>query len=192
MAPLKLNRAAQMEIETNVYWHPAGTNPHGTTAADIGAVPTTRTINNKALSANITLAAADLPDYAEQITNADFNNLTNVGFYVVAGGTVKNAPASGSYFSLIVLKSSNRANTYVNYVQQIAIKENTYETYIRYKTTEWLPWKKMISESGGTMTGILTAQSNTSYTTRQVHNTIVSTEDPSGGSNGDIWIKYKV
>lgn len=44
--------------------------------------------------------------------------------------------------------------------------------------------------SGGTMTGALVAQNNTNYTTKQVRNIIISTEDPSGGDNGDIWIKY--
>jgi len=45
--------------------------------------------------------------------------------------------------------------------------------------------------AGGTFTGVVTAQSNTSYMTRQVRNIILSTVDPSGGSNGDIWIKYE-
>lgn len=40
------------------------------------------------------------------------------------------------------------------------------------------------------MTGALVAQNNTNYTTKQVRNIIISTEDPSGGDNGDIWIKY--
>lgn len=35
-------------------------NPHSTTPADIGAVPTTTKVNNKALSGNITLTAADV------------------------------------------------------------------------------------------------------------------------------------
>lgn len=35
-------------------------NPHGTTAADVGAVPTSRTVNSKALSTNITLTASDV------------------------------------------------------------------------------------------------------------------------------------
>ncbi|MBU3145857.1 hypothetical protein [Clostridium sp. CF012] len=45
---------------------------------------------------------------------------------------------------------------------------------------------------GGTMTGILIAQSNTSYTVAQLHNVILSTSDAVLGSmqNGDIWIKY--
>ena len=45
--------------------------------------------------------------------------------------------------------------------------------------------------AGGTMTGILVAQNNTSYTTKQVRNIIVSTADPvlADMANGDIWIK---
>lgn len=35
-------------------------NPHGVTASQVGAVPTTRTINNKALSTNISLTASDV------------------------------------------------------------------------------------------------------------------------------------
>jgi len=45
--------------------------------------------------------------------------------------------------------------------------------------------------SGGTMQGILTAQNNTNYSTFQVRNVVLSTNDPSGGGNGDIWMKYE-
>ena len=46
--------------------------------------------------------------------------------------------------------------------------------------------------SGGTMTGILTAQNNTSYTTKQVRNIILVAEGNSlpSGSNGDICLVY--
>ena len=47
-----------------------------------------------------------------------------------------------------------------------------------------------VSKNGDTMAGALVAQNNTNYTTKQVRNIIISTEDPSGGYNGDIWIKY--
>lgn len=47
-----------------------------------------------------------------------------------------------------------------------------------------------VSKSGDTMTGPLVAQNNTNYGVAQVRNIIISTEDPSGGNNGDIWIKY--
>lgn len=41
------------------------------------------------------------------------------------------------------------------------------------------------------LAAIFTAQNNTSYTTKQIRNITLSTADPSGGANGDIWIKYK-
>ena len=47
-----------------------------------------------------------------------------------------------------------------------------------------------VDKSGGTLEGALVAQRNTNYTTAQVRNVIISTANPSGGSNGDIWIKY--
>lgn len=48
-------------VQTNLYAHLINkTNPHGLTADQIGAVPTTRTVNGKPLSSNISLAAADV------------------------------------------------------------------------------------------------------------------------------------
>ena len=47
-----------------------------------------------------------------------------------------------------------------------------------------------MDKSGGTFTGVVTAQNNTSYGIKQVRNITLSTADPSGGANGDIWIKY--
>jgi hypothetical protein len=49
---------------------------------------------------------------------------------------------------------------------------------------------KQMPIAGGTFMGVAVAQTNTSYTTRQLRNVILSTSDPSGGSNGDVWIKY--
>lgn len=49
-----------------------------------------------------------------------------------------------------------------------------------------------LPKSGGVLTGILVAQNNTSYTTAQMRNVILSPTDAVVGSmgNGDIWIKY--
>lgn len=49
-----------------------------------------------------------------------------------------------------------------------------------------------LDKTGGTLTGILTAQSNTSYTVRQTRNIILSTAsaDVNTMQDGDIWIKY--
>lgn len=46
--------------------------------------------------------------------------------------------------------------------------------------------------NGGMIFGaVTTLPGNTSYTTPQLRNVVLSTSDPSGGSNGDIWIKYQ-
>ena len=41
-----------------------------------------------------------------------------------------------------------------------------------------------------TLAAQFTAQNNTAYTTKQIRNITLSTANPSGGSNGDIWVKY--
>lgn len=48
-----------------------------------------------------------------------------------------------------------------------------------------------VNKAGDTFTGIAKAHSNTSYTVAQIRNIILSPNNPSGGNNGDIWIKYK-
>ena len=40
-------------------------------------------------------------------------------------------------------------------------------------------------------TGSATVAAGTDYTTAKLRNVILSTGNPSGGNNGDIWIKYK-
>ena len=49
-----------------------------------------------------------------------------------------------------------------------------------------------LDKTGGTMVGKLIAQSNTDYAVAQVRNVFISTGDPIGGNNGDIWLKYEV
>ena len=48
-------------VQTNLTSHTNNkSNPHGVTAAQVGAVPSSRTVNGKALSANISLTKADV------------------------------------------------------------------------------------------------------------------------------------
>lgn len=42
----------------------------------------------------------------------------------------------------------------------------------------------------GVLPGMVMANSNTAYNTAQLRNITLSTDDPSGGSNGQLWIKY--
>lgn len=64
-------------------------------------------------------------------------------------------------------------------------------TKVNADTLEGHSTSYFVPKSGGAMTGALVAQTNTNYTTAQMRNVIISTADPSGGNNGDIWLKYK-
>lgn len=47
-----------------------------------------------------------------------------------------------------------------------------------------------VNKAGDTILGVLVAQNNTSYTTKQIRNVTLSISAPSGGDNGDIWFVY--
>jgi hypothetical protein len=47
-----------------------------------------------------------------------------------------------------------------------------------------------VKKAGDTLEGALVMQTNTNYTVAQARNVILSSSSPSGGNNGDIWIKY--
>ena len=126
-----------------------------------------------------------------------------------------NSPTGGWYWHIRTYfygtKSLSKAQIAVTYTG------STPRMFIRhvYEGTPWTPWVELtpktefdehladtttahgintkVSKAGDTMTGILTAQSNTSYTVRQVRNIILSTADADVNAmqNGDIWIKYK-
>ena len=44
--------------------------------------------------------------------------------------------------------------------------------------------------TGGTLQGAVAAQSNTDYAVPQVRSIILSTDSPTGGENGQLWIQY--
>ena len=50
--------------------------------------------------------------------------------------------------------------------------------------------RERILQTAFTLAGVVSAQSNTSYETAQVRSISLSTSDPTGGSNGQIWFKY--
>ena len=66
-------KKAGTDAQTNLTGHIGNTsNPHNVTANQIGAVPTSRTVNGKALSNNITLSASDVgaaPEYTYSTTD---------------------------------------------------------------------------------------------------------------------------
>lgn len=77
------------------------------------------------------------------------------------------------------------ANAYNIYTLQTGLNETNGNLSILQSDLD-----DKLDKSGGTMTGALVTQTNTNYATRQVRNVIISTAEPSGGQNGDIWIRY--
>lgn len=99
--------------------------------------------------------------------------------------TATNAPLSanmGKSLNEKITTNEGTVNTLSSDVSTLKTNASTLTTTVGNK----------LDKSGGTLTGALVAQSNTNYTTRQVRNVIMSTDDPttSDGQNGDLWIKY--
>ena len=122
-----------------------------------------------------------LPETFDGHTIADFvlktdviNNLTS---------TSTNVPLSAAQGKTLN-DSLTTANTNISTLQSDVSTANTNISTLQSDVSNKL------NQSGGTMTGTLIAQNNTNYTTKQVRNVFISTADPSGGGNGDIWIKY--
>lgn len=134
---------------------------------DANAVPNTRKVNGKQLNKDITLSAADVGALPSDtvIPSVPDNIVKYTAISNVEATTPLNADTLQGYTADYFATATGLAS--VN--SKVSAKMDI---------------------SGGTMTGALIAQNNTNYTTKQVRNIFISTSGPSGGSNGDIWIKY--
>lgn len=142
------------------------------TASDVGALPSSTVIPT--VPDNLVTYAAGTT--VEAVTGVDADTLQGY---------------AASYFAtqsgLTAANTSISTNT--NNIAELNTKVSSVEGSISGIQTSV---NAKLDKSGGTMTGALVAQNNANYTTKQVRNIIISTADPSGGSNGDIWIKYTV
>lgn len=106
--------------------------------------------------------------------------------------TEQNVPLSANQGS--ILKQAIQQNT--TNINNIEIEINSTNDTVSNLSSSINTLTSSINQklnlSGGTMTGMLVAQSNTNYTVGQVRNIYLSTEVPTNdvGSNGDIWIVY--
>ena len=173
---------------------------------DANAVPNTRKVNGKQLNKDITLSAADVgalpsdtvipsvPDNivkytaisnVEATTPLDADSLQGhaADYFATATGLASvNSNVSAMKSDITTMKSD--ITTMKSDITTMKSDITTAKTDISNLKTH------KMDISGGTMTGALVAQNNANYTTKQVRNIFISTSDPSGGSNGDIWIKY--
>lgn len=142
------------------------------TASDVGALPSSTVIP----TVPDNLVTYDAGTTVEAVTGVDADTLQG---------------HAASYFAtqagLTAANTSISTNT--NNITELSTKVSGVEGSISSIQTSV---GTKLDKSGGTMTGALVAQNNANYTTKQVRNIIISTADPSGGSNGDIWVKYTV
>jgi hypothetical protein len=151
-----------------------------------------------------TVMPADMNRIEQGILDADIG-LGNVQAEVTthradntAHGVDTKIPKSLATAADQFLVSSGASSWVIKTVEQIktllGLKSAAYTESSAYATAaQGTKADNALPKTGGEMTGILTAQSNTSYTVRQVRNIILSTADADVDAmqNGDIWIKYK-
>ena len=187
---------------------------------DANAVPNTRKVNGKQLNKDITLSAADVgalpndtvipsvPDNivkytaisnVEATTPLDADSLQGhaADYFATATGLASvNSNVSAMESDITTMKSDitttkSDITTTKSDITTMKSDITTMKSDITTAKTDISNLKThKMNISGGTMTGALVAQNNTNYTTKQVRNIFISTSGPSGGSNGDIWIKY--
>lgn len=145
---------------------------------DANAVPNTRTVNGKQLNADITLSAADVGALPSDTVIPSVPD--NIVKYTTIGNVEATTPLDADSLQ------GHAADYFATAASLTSVNSNI--STMQNDITNLKSGK--LNLSGGTMTGALVAQSNINYATAQVRNIIISTADPSGGSNGDIWIKY--
>lgn len=142
------------------------------TASDVGALPSSTVIPT--VPDNLVTYAAGTT--VEAVTGVDADTLQ---------GHVASYFATQSGLTAANTSISTNANNITELSTKVSGVEGSISSIQTSVGTK-------LDKSGGTMTGALVAQNNTNYTTKQVRNIIISTADPSGGGNGDIWIRYTV
>lgn len=83
--------------------------------------------------------------------------------------------------------TSNTSNPHNVTAGQIGAALSAHNHDTAYETIDANIMRKNVLQ---TMAAQLKAQNNTAYTAFQVRNIVLSTGDPTGGGNGDVWLKY--
>lgn len=137
-------------VEKTVYIHPSGTNPHGTTKADVGLSNVDNTSDlNKPISTAVQNAldvkapnGYGLGTMGKRLaTSTDLNTVKSNGWYDVQ--TPINSPYSGGWVKLLVIASAD-----INYITQMAfgMVNNLGRTYTRtLDAGTWGSWYELYS-----------------------------------------------
>ena len=100
-----------------------------------------------------------------EATDIDFNEYTHSGVWKV-GGTYQNAGAFGDVGGFLIVYG-NRAQNYIFQIFERTLNSDQLHIRTLHGSSGWQPWRKVILETGGDLTGNLsTTGSFTSYNVR--------------------------
>ena len=98
----------------------------------------------------------------QDVNDIDFNDYTHSGVWKV-GGTYQNAGAFGNVGGFLIVHS-NRAHNYFFQIFERTLNSDQLHIRTYHGSSGWQPWRKVILETGGDLTGDLsTTGSFTSY-----------------------------
>lgn len=160
---------------------PNSTTP-GTTSNDT-RIATTEFVNSLGLIPNVTTIS----------TATDLNTIITGGLYYISAG-VTNAPQAPQYMlgsSMLVMGGDGNICQIISNRYGFFIRAKRYNTWSAWEEITTSISTRFVKKAGDTMTGELVAQNNANYTTAQVRNITISQDEPSGGGNGDIWLRYE-
>ena len=101
----------------------------------------------------------------QDVNDIDFNDYTHSGVWKV-GGTYQNAGAFGNAGGFLIVHS-NRAHNYFFQIFERTLNSDQLHIRTYHGSSGWQPWRKVILETGGDLTGDLsTTGSFTSYNIR--------------------------
>ena len=151
--------------------HIANTNnPHGVTAAQVGAVPTTRKVNGKALSADVTLTAGDVGAFGMlgSSTTADLDTCKTPGCLLVHNSCANWPAGETADWGLLRIEANGSGGVVQTLTVRLTSTTKPTKAYYRmYSGDVWSVWGQIATDSdlagylplgGGMMTGMLHSQ----------------------------------
>ena len=124
------------------------------TAADVGAVPTSRKVNGRALSSDINITSGDVFAQTTTVENGtNFNNLKNPGIYVQSSNAEvtnnTNMPTKEAFIMTVYMANwkDNSIQVFCNYTGS----KMYWRTWQAYGDV-WGAWRQVIGSDGGNVT----------------------------------------
>ena len=151
-------------------WNAKADGDHTHTAAQVGAVPTTRKVNGKALSADITLTAGDVGAFGMlgSSTTADLDTCKTPGCLLVHNSCANWPAGETADWGLLRIEANGSGGVVQTLTVRLTSTTKPTKAYYRmYSGDVWSVWGQIATDSdlagylplgGGMMTGMLHSQ----------------------------------